>query len=497
MAVTAKPSSGGKILKHSTIYMIGTLSRQLASFLMLPVYTHYLTPADYGVVGLLTLTLSLMEVFFGARLGEAIPKYYFDPKNEHRRGAIFGVALTITGGVSGITAALIFLGRDSASSLLFGSIDYGLVVGLFGIQILTQAIEYYGFSFIRMQQKPILYVTMSLTKLVLQLALNIWLVAFLNMGVMGVVISGGISSAIYAICLAAYIIKTLGFKFEKDLAKTMLAFSFPLWFAGLASLYIYQSNRYLLRYFGSLDDVGIFELATKFSIILSILAWGPFSQTWEVERFNYYRQPNAEKTFGVVFRVISTILFIVGLGISIFSAPTIQIMSAESFHKAAISVPFLTLGMLFTCLTAFATFSLLVSENTKLITKNNYFTAVAITILNLLLIPKLGEEGAAIASMLAMIIQFVSIKYIAQRHYDMQIRFKPLVIMTLITGVGYYVANQVMVIESLWLDLTYKLFIYALSTAVLLTALWRDPTAREFIAKFTKRSSPTPPAASE
>lgn len=495
MAVTAKPASGGKLLKHSTIYMVGTLSRQLASFLMLPVYTHYLTPADYGVVGLLTLTLSLMEVFFGARLGEAIPKYYFDPKNQHRRGSIFGVALTITGGVSGITALFIFLGKDSASSLLFGNPDYGLVVGLFGIQILTQAIEYYGFSFIRLQQKPILYVTMSLTKLVLQLALNIWLVAFLNKGVMGVVISGGISSSLYAVGLAIYIVKTLGFKFEKDLAKAMLAFSFPLWFAGLASLYIYQSNRYLLRYFGSLDDVGIFELATKFSIILSILAWGPFSQTWEVERFNYYRQPNAEKTFGIVFRLISTILFIVGLGISIFSAPIIQIMSTESFHKAAISVPFLTLGMLFTCLTTFASFSLLVSENTKLITKNNYFTAAAITIFNLLLIPKFGEEGAAIASMLAMVIQFISIKYIAQRYYDMQIRFKPLIIMSLITGTGYCLANKIMTIESLSLDLAYKLLIYLLSIALLLGAFWKDPKAREFIARFTRKSAPPPATA--
>lgn len=492
MPSTAKPASSRKLLKHSTIYMIGTLSRQLASFLMLPVYTHYLTPADYGVVGLLTLTLSLMEVFFGARLGEAIPKYYFDPKNEHRRASIFGVALTITGGVSGLTALLIFLGKDHASSLLFGSTNYGLVVGLFGIQILTQVIEYYGFSFIGMQQKPLLYVTMSLTKLVLQLTLNIWLVAFLNKGVMGVVISGGVSSALYAVGLAAYIVKTLGFKFEKDLAKTMLAFSFPLWFSGLASLYIYQSNRYLLRYFGSLDDVGIFELATKFSIILTILAWGPFSQTWQVERFHYYRQPNAEKTFGIVFRLISTILFIIGLGISIFSAPTIQIMSAESFHNAAISVPFLTLGMLFTCLTTFASFSLLVSENTKLITKNNYLTAVAITILNLLLIPRLGGEGAAIASMLAMVIQFVSIKYIAQRYYDMQIRFKPLIMMTLITGAGYYLASQTLAIESLLLDLAYKFLIYLLSTALLLTALWRDPTAREFITKFRKKPGPIP-----
>jgi len=430
-----------------------------------------------------------MEVFFGARLGEAIPKYYFDPKNEHRRGAIFGVALTITGGVSGLTALFIFLGRDSASSLLFGSVDYGLVVGLFGIQIVTQAIEYYGYSFIRMQQKPILYITMSLSKLVLQLGLNIWLVAFLHKGVMGVVISGGVSSSLYAIGLAAYIIKTLGFKFEKSLAKSMVIFSFPLWFGGLAGLYIYQSNRYLLRYFGSLADVGIFELATKFATILTLLAWGPFSQTWEVERFNYYHQPNAEKIFRIVFHLISTILFIVGLGISIFSAPTIQIMSSEAFHEASASVPFLTLGVLFSSLTTFTSFGLFITEKTALISKNLYFAAVVITMLNLLLIPKLDETGAAIAFMLAMIIQFVAIKFVTQRYYDMQIRFRPLIFLALIAVIGYYIANYAVTIESLALDIMYKAAIYLISVLFMVASLLKDPTAREFVSKFRKKGA--------
>ena len=70
--------SSRNLLGSSSLYAIGTVARQLVGFLMLPIYTRYLSPADYGAVGLLTLTLALLEPFLGMRLGGAISKFYFD-----------------------------------------------------------------------------------------------------------------------------------------------------------------------------------------------------------------------------------------------------------------------------------------------------------------------------------------------------------------------------------------------------------------------------------
>ena len=67
---------------------------------MLPIYTRFLTPADYGVIGLLTFALALMEPLLGARLGWAVPKFYFDaPDHRGRRAVIWG-ALILTGAAS-------------------------------------------------------------------------------------------------------------------------------------------------------------------------------------------------------------------------------------------------------------------------------------------------------------------------------------------------------------------------------------------------------------
>lgn len=478
-----KPATPGKLVKHSTIYAIGTISRQLVSFLMLPVYTHYMTPADYGVVGLLTFTLALMEPFFGARLGDAIPKFYLETDDSVRRRAVLSVALTITGLISGIASLIIFLCRTPASNLLFGTDQFGLVVGLFGFQIVTQALEYYGFTFIRLQQKPILFIVVSLAKLIVQLGMNIWLIAFLRMGVMGVVISGGLSSAIFATALSSYILKSNGYRFDFDLSKRMLAFSWPLWFSGLAGLYIWQSNRYLIRFFGSLDQVGLYELALKFASILTFLVWSPFTQVWDVERFNYHKDQNAKQIFSNVFRIMSVFLVVIALGISIFATPTIQLMSAPSFHGATASVPFLVLASIFSCLVNYANFSFLISGQTKRITFNNYVTMGGITVFNLVLIPPYGEKGAAIAIMLAMGGQFFLVWHASKTIYDMNIRLNSLFTTLAIAIAGFLVSQLASQTGEFWLNVGIQVVIYIFTTVALSVNLWRDPEAHAYLSK--------------
>jgi len=471
----------GKFVKHSTIYAIGTLSRQLVGFLMLPIYTSYMTPTDYGVVGLLAFTLALMEPLLGARLGEAIPKFYFEQKSDKGRATVINSALLVTGCISTVVFLTIYILKKPASTLLFGVDTYSVAVGLFGLQILTQAIEYYGLTFIRIQQKPYLYISVSLAKLVLQLAVNIWLIAFLKLGVMGVVISGCSCSAIFAIGLALYTVSRTGYAFDFGIAKRMLAFNLPLWFSGLAAIYIFSSNRYYIRVFSSLDQIGLYELAAKFAGVLPLLVWSSFSQFWEMERFKHYEKGRPNPTFKNVFRFVSTALIIVALGISIFSEPAIRLMSASQFYAAAISVPALTLGMLFSCLSNFSSFSLLVTEKTSIINRNSYLTVAIISALNVILIPPLGQLGAAIALMLSLALQFFIINWQAMKHYDMQIRTRPLLVMIGVASIGFFLADQIAVSKSLVTDIAIRLVVYLVFTSALLAMLLHDTSSRRYV----------------
>jgi len=492
-------SSAERLVKHAAIYGTGVIFRSLTSFIMLPIYTRYLTPADYGVIGLLIVSFIIVENLFGARLLEAVPKFYYAVQDEGSNSlsnAVVSTALIVTTTVSLLSTLLLVIIRDEFSSVAFGSIEFGTVVGIFSITLLTSALEQYALVFIRLQQKPVLFVSICACKLVVQVALNIWLVVFLELGVIGVAISAAGSSFIFAIFLTAYTVNYTGLRFNRYIAAEMISYAWPLWVAGLAGIYIWTSSHYFIRVFGSLDEVGLFALAAKFASILMVGFWEPFFRYWQTERFNLYHKGDARAAFRSVFYFISTILVVVALGVSIFSDPVIRIMAAPEFHESISIVPFLVLGTLFSALVTFADFGCLVNGRTKLIARNTYVVALLITVLYFIAVPSFGFLGAAVGLMLAQATQFFLAHWTSKHLYDAEISLKPLMLSLVFAAIGYWIANRWLVQENLWLDILQKLLVYLVISGGIVLILMRDSEQRErlvglldiALSKFRKNS---------
>ncbi len=485
-----RESGGGRMAKHSAVYATGNILRRIVGFAMLPVYTRYLSPADYGVVALMDAAIVLLEITLGARLVQAVPKYYYAEGEEKARNAVVSTALVVTGCASIIVTLLVVVFREPFGAVLFGEPDYGLVVGLFGILVLTQSVEQYGLLFVRIQQKPWLFVAINLMKLLVQLMLNIWLVVFLELGVVGVALGAVIASSLFAPALAIYTLAHTGIRFRGVLARQMVVFCWPLWLASLAGLYMSAGNRYFIRIFGSLDEVGMFGLAATLALALKALVWAPFAQYWETERFNYYHKGNAVHVFQTVFRVMVAILAAAGLGISIFAEPVIRIMAAPAFYPAAQVVPYLVVGAFFSCLVAFANFSFLVSEQTAWIGKNNYATAAIVTVLYVTLIPIFGFLGAAIALTVSQTIQFIIVHKVSRRYFDMQLSVTPIVLSVGIGIVGVSVSGAVkqtdLILDILARSVTYAVCCTLLALMLLMSDTYVREQAMRVVAGFRR-----------
>src|SRR5690606_7724752 len=149
--------------------------------------------------------------------------------------AVISTAFIVTGGVSLITVSALFALRDQLSLAIFSDTQFGLVVGLSALQILTQSLEYYALLYLRLIDRPITFISINIAKLIVQLTLNIWLVVYLELGVLGVVISGLASSGLFAVGLSFMVLRDIGVRFDQAMAKRMLRFSWPLWLSGIAS----------------------------------------------------------------------------------------------------------------------------------------------------------------------------------------------------------------------------------------------------------------------
>lgn len=444
--------------KHLAIYSVGSTVRQLAGFIMLPIYTSYLTPEDYGVVGLLVVMISLFELVLGARLTQSVPKYYYDAEDDIGRNRVVTTALFLTLSVSIVSASAVAYFGAPLSNLIFGTYSYTDHVTLYSVMLLTSALEAYGISFIRLQERPILFISNSIGKLVLQLSLNLYFVVSLEMGAMGVVISTVIASGFFALSYLVYLVYHNGTRFGAELCKRMLAFSWPLWLAGIASLYMGSSNRYFLRIFSDLGQVGLFELAVKFAAIVGMLIWNPFTQWWQTEKFKIAKEEDGgRETFPVVFNAMACTMVLVGFGVSIFSGPVIQVMSQENFHAAQKAVPFAVYGAIMLKMSLFFMLSFLLAERTLIVAYIRYASAVVLTGLYFIFIPRWGFVGAAAATLVSNTIVLLVYCYASRRVRDINVNLGGYFFLVGASAILLIIENQVSgLVTSLWSALFIK-----------------------------------------
>ena len=454
-------------LGHTATYAVANLARRFVGFLMLPIYTRFLTPADYGVIGLMMFTLALFEPIFGARMGAAIPKFYFEAPEGRSRRTVIWSALGLTVGVSVLGMIALILLRGIGAEVIFGDSQYALALGFFAVNLVSRPLEDTGMLYLQMHSRSRLFLAVSIVKLLVQVALNVLFVVVWREGVLGVVLSGVISSVALGVGLTLYVAACEAPAFDWPMARTMVRFCWPLWFSGLAGLYIGSAGGIYLRVLDNLSSVGRLELALRFAVVVGMVIWTPFSQHWMPMSYRFFKEADGARKFQVAFIGISVALFLGGLGISIFAQPVIRLMATSPFYAAAAVVPILTLGFVLNNLRGFFNFSFLATGQTKVSSACQYVTAALITVAYLLLVPRYGLVGAAAAQCLAFAASFVYTRQLSRRYYDPGLSVASVGIFSLVSITAYVCANVVLPAEPLAIDLVIKSVIW-LTAAVAL-----------------------------
>jgi len=413
-----------KTLKHSAIYGIGELLRQLTGFVMLPIYTRYLTPSDYGVVELLTMTIAFVSIFIGLRISQAMFRFYILAEAEKdKQHTVSTVMVTIM--VSGSLGSLVvYLAAAPVSMLLFGSTDYLYEVQLFSVVILFGAVIDVCLSYLRARQMPVLFVSIGVVTLVLQVSLNVLFVVFMDLHVKGVVYSVLISNSLIATGLAVYVLSQVGLSYSRSIASRIIKFIAPLMLASVAVFYVGSGDRFFLRFYGGLVEVGLYALAWRVSSIV-MTTFETFQESWFADQFEVVKRKDASEIYNQIFHLLSAIMLLAGAGVALFANDFFHIMTAPAFYAASNSVPIIVTAILFQVLTMFCSFGILYKENTRHIAEANWIKAIIATVGYVLLIPRLGAMGAASAILLAYIVEFVWTYYKSKASYDMGLDWKP------------------------------------------------------------------------
>jgi O-antigen/teichoic acid export membrane protein len=433
-----------KTAKDSVIYGIGTALRQLTALVMLPIYTRYLTPADYGVVELLTITITFVSIFIGLRISSAMFRYYVLAETLKEKNTIVSTVMYIIIATGSIGSLSLYIFAEPVAKLLFGDVRYLYELQLFSITIVLAAIADVGLSYIRARQLPVFFVTIGAIMLVLQVVLNVVFVVVLDMHVRGVVYSVLISSALLASGLMTYLFICVGMRYSVTIAIKLIKFILPLIIAAIAAFYVNVGDRYFLRVFGGLAEVGIYALAWRISSILTAI-FEAFQMSWAADQFEVVKKTNAREIYNQIFRVLAASLLITGTGIALFASDFFRIMTAPEFYGASNAVPILIFAIFFQIITGFCKFGIIYRARTRHDAEASWIMAFVATLGFYVFIPHLGGVGAAISILLANIAGFGWSYTKAKSLYDMGLIWKPIYVMGIIAIIcvliGYFLPS--------------------------------------------------------
>lgn len=391
------------LLKHSSVYMIGQILTRMTSVLLLPFYTHALTPADYGVVGILDLTCAILSTFIAGGMISAVTRHHFDGDDERHHDGVWWTGLTMVFCVATVLAIPMIVGRQALADLTLGAEItrgawfYLLAIATMWFTVLGMILD----NYLRVRKMSGQFVLISLGRLVVNIGLNVWLIAGLDMGVEGLLVGNLIATILHTTVLMGVFVSTRGaYTLNRDIGWQMYRFATPLVFTALGSMLMHEADRYFLRIWESMSEVGVYSFAHKIGFAVNTLCLLPFISIWHVAIYDIERLPNAKSVFEDTFGWFTSGLGILLLGASLCVHPVLPMLTPEAYGDAMDLISVVLLGFFVFGLSFMFEVPSLLTKRTRLMLPAAIGGVVATFASNVLLIPWLGIWGAAWAGVL-------------------------------------------------------------------------------------------------
>jgi O-antigen/teichoic acid export membrane protein len=403
-----------RLARHSVIYGVGGLVSRFVAVLLLPLYTRYLTPADYGAVETLIALAAILATVLRVGIASAFFRFYFDSDDPAYRLRVVRTSFWFTMGMATLGLVLGLALADQISEAFFGTDDRATLVRASFVLLWAQMNYEQMTSLFRVEERSVAFVCASLAHLALTVAGTVVFVVVLGWGATGVVAGNMVSTLIVWAVLLAYRREQLGLTMDRPLLRQMNKYGLPLMPSMLALWVLNFGDRLFLVKLTDAEEVGLYSIGVRIASAMVLLLTA-FRRAWPAFAYSIEDDEEARSTYAYVLTYLMFIASWTALGLGLLAPWLVRLLATPDFYDAADVVPLLAFGAV-----AFAGFvvSSVVLGRTKRTQFNWVVTgsaaAVSVT-LNLVLIPEYGMVGAAIANVCALTAMFFGITWWSQR----------------------------------------------------------------------------------
>ena len=452
-----------KLASQTAIYGLSSVVGRLLNYLLVPLYTRYFLPAEYGVVTELYAYVAFLVVMLTYGMETAF--FRFSKKEETTK--VYSTTLISLLISSVVFVGLIFL-NSSAISQWLGYANHPEYIQFFALIIGMDAVASISFAKLREQDKAMRFAFIRIVNIMINIGLNLYFIVYQEYGIAYIFIANLVASVITLLMLFPQMIGS-SWVFDKKLWKKMMIYALPLLIAGLAGMTNETIDRILLKHLLPNTDIAASELGLygafyKLSIIM-ILFIQTFRFAAEPFFFAQEKEGNSRKIYADVMKYFTIIMAFIFLGVTIFYDVIKGFLGSE-YHddRGFLVVSILLLANLFLGIYYNLSIWYKLTEKTKYGAYLSIFGAIITLSLNFTLIPVLGFVGCAWATLVCYFSMTVASYYLGKRHFSVPYQVKRIALYLfgmLCIYFCIYFTNLNMWINSLFL-LGFIIFVYRL-----------------------------------
>ncbi len=272
------------------------------------------------------------------------------------------------------------------------------------------------FNFLRIQNRPKQFATWTFARALGTVVARLVLVVGLRLGIIGIMLADLFVSTVLLLALSRVLKPLLAWQFSWKLVRNMLAYGLPRVPYAVLHQIMAMSDRFFLRLFLPLRDVGLYQLGSS---VANVLKFYPvaFQRAWTPFSYEAMERADAPQLFSRLATVAFSVLVFSTLGLAVFAEPLVRLLTPPTFHDAANIVPLLAFGVTIQAITIFAITSLNIAKQSRSLPGITLISAVITVIGHLILIPRLGMLGAGLSVVIGQCVLTSTFLVVAQKHY--------------------------------------------------------------------------------
>lgn len=408
-------------------YVVGSnIILSVLGLIQISVLTKELGASLYGTWSLVNVTVSFIVPFALLGFTVSFVRLLAAEKDRGRIGGDFSAAFFVVLGSGIIFSILLFFFSDPLAASIF-NVNLSQYIKLGSILILLNCLGQIGLSFFRTFRQIGRLTIITLTKSILELGLIV-LAVLLGYKLIGVIIAIIINNILFIFVTLFIVLKQIGFQAPRfSHLRPHLRFGLPAVPRSAMMWIITFSDRYIISYFMGVSPTGIYNAAYVLATHVSFFI-GPTGTLLFPTVSKSYDEKNLEETRNYLKYSLKYFMMVAipsAFGLSILAKPILQILTTPEFLSGYTIVPLIAFGTLLYGVYVIGTHPIVLVYKTELITAL-LGTAAALNIgLNILLIPRMGILGAAVATLIAYSVLGILTLMVSRRYlkFDLSLPF--------------------------------------------------------------------------